>query len=125
MPFEDTLNTQVSIGKLMETEDPMTGDLRTTWVTLHQAKAKIRTLRGLQRMSADTTQVFATHRIYMPLKDLQGNEMALDETLEAIEAVPFDYETQKNLPRYRFQLVAKPHNHHFEVDALRIGPGGS
>lgn len=124
MPFEDALNTFVSIGKLTETKDPTTGYLVTGWATLYEAKAKIRTLRGLQRMSADTTQVFATHRIYMLLKDLQGNEMVLDETLEAVEAIPFDYETQKNLPRYRFQLVGKPHNHHYEVDALRVGPGG-
>jgi len=125
MPFEDALNTQVSIGKLVETQDPNTGDLTTAWVTSYTAKAYRRTLRGLQRMSADTSQVFATDRLYMPLVDLAGNPMALDETMEAVEAVPFDYDSQKHLPRYRFKLVNKPHGHHFEVDTERIGPGGS
>ena len=125
MPFEDALNTLVSIGKLTETQDPSTGDLVTAWTTSYEARAYRRTLRGLQRMSADTSQVFATDRLYMPLVDLAGNPMALDETMEAVEAVPFDYSTQKDLPRYRFKLVSKPHNHHYEVDALRIGPGGS
>lgn len=125
MPFEDALNTEVSIGKLTETQDQQTGFLVRKWVTHYEAKAKIRTLRGLQRMSADTTQVFATHRIYMLLVDMEGNPMELDETMEAVEAVPFDYETQKGLPRYRFRLVDKPHNHHYEVDAMRVAPGGS
>lgn len=125
MPFEDALNTSVSIGKLVEKQNEQTGDLETTWVTFYKARAKIRTLRGIQRMGADTTQVFATHRIYMMVHDVSGRAMELDETMEAVESVPFNYEKQKDLPRYRFKLVSKPHNHHFEVDALRIGPGGS
>lgn len=125
MPFECALNTLVSIGKLMEQQNPQTGYLETTWVTLYEARAYRRTLRGLQRMTADTSQVFATDRFYMPLVDLKGTPMVLDETMEAVEAVPFDYATQKNLPRYRFKLVSKPHDHHFEVDTVRIGPGGS
>src|SRR5690606_35671741 len=100
-------------------------DIETVWVTRYEAKARRRTLRGLQRFTADTSQVFATDRFYMPTHDLNGNEMEIDETLEIVEAVPFDYESQKNLPRYRIRLVSKPANHHYEVDALRIGPGGS
>lgn len=125
MPFEDALNTMVSIGRLTEKQDENTGYLVTIWETIGEAKAYVRTLRGLERAGADTNQVFATHRIYMPLVDLEGKPMELDETMEAVEAVPFDYEEQKDLPRYKFKIVNKPHGHHYEVDALRIGPGGS
>jgi len=125
MPFEDALIHQVTIGKLGESQDPTTGDLITTWQTLYEADAYIETLRGQERFLADAAQVFATHRIHMPLTDTSGVLMDLDETLEAAEAVPFDYATQSNLPRYRFKLVNKPHGHHYEVDAERIEPGGS
>lgn len=123
--FECLMDTQVSIGKLQQGQNPVTGDIETVWVTRYEAKARRRTLRGLQRFTADTSQVFATDRFYMPTHDLNGNEMELDETLEIVEAVPFDYGSQKDLPRYRIRLVSKPANHHYEVDALRIGPGGS
>jgi len=125
MPFEDVLNTEVSIGKLVQKKNSQTGYVETTWETKHEAKARIRTLRGLQRISGDVNKVFATHRIYMGLEDLEQTLMHLDETLEAVEAVPFDYETQKHLPRYKFKLVDKPNNHHFEIDCERIVPGGT
>lgn len=125
MLFEDALIHSVSIGKLVETQDPSTGYINVSWQTQHESKAYIQTLRASERSLADNNQVIVTHRIFLPLKDFSGAPMDLDESLEAVQAVPFDYDTQQDLPRYRFKVVNNPYGHHYEIDAVRIEPGGS
>lgn len=120
--FANLLRSVGTIGKLtIKSSGP---DPEITWETLYECKAEVQVLRGSERFEADAARAVATHRIFFPPHDLQGRPMTLDETMEFVEAVPFDYKTQKNLPRYRFKLVDPLGGHHFEVEAERVSPGG-
>lgn len=120
--FADRLPSQGTIGKV-ETKS-VGGFPQIEWVTAYETKADVQTLRGFERFEADAVKTMATHRIFLPLYDLEGNPMELNETYEFVEAVPFDYETQKNLTRYRFKLVDRVGNHHYEVEAERVSASG-
>lgn len=120
--FADRLPSQGTIGYLRSTI--IGGNPVMEWVTLYECKADVQTLRGMERFEADAVKSVATHRIFLPPHDLNGEPMELNETYEFVEAVPFDYETQKHLTRYRFKLVDPVGGHHFEIEAERVSPGG-
>lgn len=120
--FARRLPSKGTIGKLTSTI--VGGDPVTAWVTKHECKADVQTLRGFERFEADASKVVATHMIFVPTYDLAGSPMEFDETYEFVEAVPFDYNTQKGLTRYRFKLVDKLGGHHIEIHAERVGASG-
>ncbi len=123
MPFKDALIDQVTIGKYTETISA--GDPTISWTTLYEADAYIETLKGIERFfNSDTNKAFVTHRIHLPLTDLTGSNMTLDETLEAVPVVPYDDATQRSLVHhYRFVVVDKVHGHHYEIDCERVSRG--
>lgn len=121
--FTRNLPTQGTIGKLETTI--VGGDPVTQWVTYYECQADIQTLRASEQFHGDAPRVEATHRIFTPPHDLNQNPMVLDETMEFVETIPFDYETQKHLTRYRFVLVDDQlGGHHIEILAKRVAPGG-
>lgn len=122
MGIKDMMTTKGTIGKLKTTLED--GFPKTEWETYCQTEADIQTLRGYERFEADAAKVIATHRIFMPLEDMNGQKMTLNETMVLYEAAPFDYETQKHLPCYEFTLVDLVRKHHFEVLAKRVLPNG-
>lgn len=120
--FAEMLPSQGTIGQLRSTI--IGGNPVTQWVTLYECKADVQTLRGIERFEADAVKTVATHRIFLPTHDMNGDPMDLKESYEFVEVVPFDYDTQKDLTRYRFKLVDPVGGHHFEVEAERVSPSG-
>lgn len=120
MPFKDGLNTTVTIGKFTTTLS--NGDPTRSWSTSYKSDAYIQTLTGREVILGDNNQVIARHRIFLPATDAEGDEMTLNETMEAVEGSSLS-SPGTALPRYHFVIVDKPHGHHFEVACRRVTNG--
>lgn len=124
MSFKDLMDTKITIGKKDSGIDPVTRDPVENWEILYEAKATIQTLSRPRETSAEgKTNYVLVDKIYTPVEDVDGKEMELDETMEAVAKVPYNPD-EDDVVKYKFERVYKPRGHHYEINTVKVIPSG-
>ncbi len=123
MAFSDGLERMYSIGKFVTTLNTARQPV-VSWQVLYEVQGSHRSLKPNEVIIADATQVKVTHKMYFMLEDINNVTLSLESGMLIYPVVPFDYNTQKNLPRYEIVFSEARRGIFYYVESKEVNHAG-